>query len=236
MKEIAKLKKQVNLLLNEGTPISVDQAKKILIAQAEKSDIAAQLLLIEFILEYELDHIQDALEWMSRAAELGSGKAAYYLSRLYSERDYYPLDELKKFVSIDKKKSQAWLERAAKYSYFQAQWDMAQLAFDIEDYDQALNYIQLIKRTKKSDFYDEEESVQEIKVLAQELEEKIEDAKKKTKIIESMPDDLESLKPEQIYNNALLILDSDKNKARELLKRAADAGLVAARKKLAELK
>jgi hypothetical protein len=119
--------------------------------------------------------------------------------------------------------------------YFEAQWEFTDSYFKKKDFENALILIKDLKKLKTSDFPDETEAVQQIKQLAREMEESIKEQKQFSKILGTAAKDTSKMRPEQLYNSALLLMEMDKEKAKALFQKAADQGMVAARKKLAEL-
>lgn len=223
-------------MLDEGTTSSIGEAKKLLTDDASNSVPEAQLWLVDFIAEYEPENTAEALKWLQLAAKNGSGRAAYRLARLYRESNYFPLEAIQKLIVANEQESKKWIQCSFDLGYFEAQWEFAESFFKKKDDENALKLIKVLKKLKASDFPDETEAVHQVKQLAKEMEENIEERQRHSEMLRLVEQDTSKLRPEQIYNSALLLLEKDEEKAKDLLKKAADQGLVAARKKLSELR
>lgn len=232
---MSQLKKMIAKLLDEGSTSSTEKARKILVEQATNSDLEAQLLLVNFILEYETEDLARALKWLIQAAKNKSGYAAYCLYGLYGHKDYAPVKDLQPLITPNAKESITWLDRALELGYFAALWERASISFENKDFEHALQLVKDLKKIKGTDFPEEDEALGDIKQQAREMEAHIKEQQKLTRGLELAQKDMGSLKPVQLYNLAMEILDSDLMKAKQFLKMASDKGLVQASKKLADL-
>jgi TPR repeat protein len=228
------LRTYINDLLDLGTPEGVEDAKSALLGKAKQGDAEAMLLLMELLIEYEPGEELEAVNWLSKAAEKGSGKAAYLMGRLYGETFYSPIGELKNSVKPDAQISEKWLARAAELKIPDALYALALDRFNHHDYDLANQHIEALLQQKASD--DDAELFADANALKEEVKDALAEQQKEMKSVNKVLADPQNATPEELYNAAIILLDRDKDTAKTLLKLAADQGMFAAKKKLSGMK
>lgn len=229
------LRDQINKILDEGSAEAVEKAKAILLEKAQKSDPESQFLLSDLIVEYGGDP-KEALKWLRLSGENGSGRAAFYLSRLYDNDEFAPVEVLKSEVQPDSEESSRWLQKALQLNYFEALWEEAQMAEEMAEPYKAKELIARIMSLSAKDVIpDDEESLAAVQSNAEALLEDLKVQQEEEERIGRVVSQPEKAAPGELYNIGKAILHSDPENAKKLLQMAADQGLVPAKKLLQEI-